>query len=698
MVPQENASAAQSALTPGTVILERYRIIEEISSKSIHSIYKVEQICSGNYYALETLADDVPGAEAIAQFEKNVAILTKLAHPNLPHLFDSGYLTDGKPFYITNLIEGRNLLKFQRQSGRLTLEQVLNIFVPISYAIDSAHSEGIIHGNLDPSLIVLTESSKDGSLHPLLIGLVVRNRITGNDHYFSPEKLSGERVDHRSDIYSLACVLYETLTGAPPFHSDTKSGLLFKHQTEPAQSLKEASMGIDFPLALEVAVAKALEKEPHNRYQNFVQFADDLQAVRHPEIARRGAVRANLGQTVSATGNLDPGNKISSNFLSNSSLFGSAEQPEGGFETSLAGNSQNFKLIAVAVITSLISIVATAFLITTFAHQTKTDAARLSTDVTDYIDNLASANSTYMTVVGSGRDQRRVFHFPRVSLGRFGYYDPQKFTWIDFNAEGEVTVPMRALTRFETEDRILTERPNTLRLFGPNDISHLSIRNTKSSLFQENGSAIIDSAMAYIARFVSLAQLSMPDLPVSDIGVRSLQDLPNLVGLDISNSMATSESVRRIKNFKMTTNLRISRVAGAQSLVPEIANNRNLRILGLAGCNLDDGDLQMLSKLQLHVLDVDGNSKITDKGIHELTKNSQLMELGLVGVDASPQTINDLSTLKNLRALRMSFRGWKKVDFEKLKSVLPSECILNPCKFAANGRDLRPLDIQTELL
>ncbi len=182
-----------------------------------------------------------------------------------------------------DFVDGTTVADEVQRLGRLPVKRCLRIFIQVAFAIAYAHENGVIHRDLKSSNIMVVKGEGDEELVKIvdfgiakLTGadefnqqtLTKTGEIFGSPLFMSPEQCMGLSVDLRSDLYSLGCMLYEALTGAPPFIGESALATMMKHQSEPPLSLKEASMGIDFPKELERIVAKLLEKDPNNRYQN----------------------------------------------------------------------------------------------------------------------------------------------------------------------------------------------------------------------------------------------------------------------------------------------------------------------------------------------------------------------------------------------------------------------------------------------
>ncbi|MBC7999401.1 MAG: serine/threonine protein kinase, partial [Leptolyngbya sp.] len=246
-----------SNLHLGDVVADRYKIVSVIGHGGMGSVFKVEQIYLRQVFALKTLTGQAFPDVAIRRFQKEAQAASRLAHPNLVRAHDFGLINQSQPFYIMDFIEGKNLSEYSKQKGILSVEEILQIFIPICFGLGYAHREGIIHRDIKPGNIMLDKpDNPDQNYVPKVVdfgiaklaevegmesvALTRTGEIFGTPLYMSPEQCSGLKLDHRTDIYSLGCVMYEALTGAPPFHADTALALMLKHQSEIPQSLKEA--------------------------------------------------------------------------------------------------------------------------------------------------------------------------------------------------------------------------------------------------------------------------------------------------------------------------------------------------------------------------------------------------------------------------------------------------------------------------
>ncbi|CAN5692641.1 hypothetical protein BH10CYA1_BH10CYA1_04380 [soil metagenome] len=270
--------------SPGDVLDGRYRVESVLGSGGMGMVYRVTQMFVDKQFALKTIIKGQLSEVKIRRFQQEARAVFSLDHPNIVAVKDFGIIEEMTPFLVMELIDGENLSERLKRTGRLPLEEIIPIFVQTCFGLGYAHDQGIVHRDIKPSNIMLLNgiaSGAEGSIKIVDFGiakfaqsdggdiqaLTKTGEIFGSPFYMSPEQCTGERVDHRADVYSLGCVLFEALTGAPPCVGDNALSTMMQHQIAKLPSLKEASMGLEFPAELERIVAKMLEKNPENRYQ-----------------------------------------------------------------------------------------------------------------------------------------------------------------------------------------------------------------------------------------------------------------------------------------------------------------------------------------------------------------------------------------------------------------------------------------------
>ncbi|MFN8555388.1 MAG: serine/threonine-protein kinase [Candidatus Obscuribacterales bacterium] len=274
----------------------RYRIISLIGRGGMGVVYKAEQIFLGKELALKTIDSASRSEIAIRRFQAEARAVFAVNHPNIVAVHDFGLLDDQTPFLAMEFVKGHTLSDLI-QAQVLSVDDALKVFIQVCAGLAHAHKNGVVHRDVKPSNIMVIDgmsTDTEGSVKILDFGiakltqfdgdniqaLTKTGEIFGSPIYMSPEQCSGGQIDHRSDIYSLGCVLFETLTGTPPFVGESALSTMMMHQDGATPTLKEASLGTNYDQALEQVVNTMLAKKPEDRYQDLNETANDLIAIR----------------------------------------------------------------------------------------------------------------------------------------------------------------------------------------------------------------------------------------------------------------------------------------------------------------------------------------------------------------------------------------------------------------------------------
>jgi serine/threonine protein kinase len=288
--------ASTAAIEVGQLLGGHYQVISVLGSGGMGVVYRVKQIFLNTDLALKTIERHQLSDVSIRRFQQEARTAFTLDHPNIIKVHDFGLLDDQTPFLVMEIAEGDTLAERLKKGGPLTVQEALPIFVQVCFGLAYAHDHGVVHRDIKPGNIVLLEDPLSRKVQNVKIvdfgiakfteheegeiqSLTRTGEVVGSPLYMSPEQCSGDRVDHRSDIYSLGCVLFESLTGTPPFVADNPLSMMLCHQNEIAPTLKEAALGTEFPRALEDIVATMLAKRPDNRYQSLGVLAHHLSAL-----------------------------------------------------------------------------------------------------------------------------------------------------------------------------------------------------------------------------------------------------------------------------------------------------------------------------------------------------------------------------------------------------------------------------------
>ena len=264
----------------GKMLNNRYEVLEKIGTGGMAIVYKAKCHVLNRYVAIKILKDEfTTDTEFIKKFNSEAQSAASLAHANIVQIYD--VCNEDNLYYIVmELIQGKTLKEIITEDGVLSWKWSVNIAIQIASALETAHKNSIIHRDIKPHNIIITE---DGIAKVTDFGIakaVSNSTITafgttiGSVHYFSPEHARGGYTDAKSDLYSLGIVMYEMLTGRVPFDADTPVSVALKQvQEEPIDPMK---YNPNIPVSVNRIILKAMQKDPNLRYQNATEMLRDL--------------------------------------------------------------------------------------------------------------------------------------------------------------------------------------------------------------------------------------------------------------------------------------------------------------------------------------------------------------------------------------------------------------------------------------
>lgn len=264
----------------GTIISERYKLLKYIGGGGMSSVYLAQDIILDQKVAVKII--NIPHVDverAVQRFQREVQNATTLSHPNIVKVLDVD--EDERHYYLVmEYIEGPTLHEYIQQHGPLSPEEAVFFTKQILRGIEHAHSYRIVHRDIKPQNILMTDNKElkisDFGIARALseTAMTQTNHIMGSVHYLSPEQAKGIRTDESSDIYSIGIVLFEMLTGHPPFEGESAVGIAIKHIQEMIPSVREENSAI--PQSLENVVNKATMKDKLRRYRTTQEMYEDL--------------------------------------------------------------------------------------------------------------------------------------------------------------------------------------------------------------------------------------------------------------------------------------------------------------------------------------------------------------------------------------------------------------------------------------
>ena len=264
----------------GKMLNGRYEVLEMIGNGGMATVYRAKDHVLNRFDAIKVLKDEfTTDSDFIKRFKAEAQSAAALAHANIVQIYD--VCNEDNLYYIVmELIQGKTLKDIINEDGKLSWKWSVNIAIQIASALETAHKNNIIHRDIKPHNIIITEEGIAKVTDFGIAKAVSNSTITafgttiGSVHYFSPEHARGGYTDAKSDLYSLGIVLYEMLTGRVPFDADTPVSVALKQvQEEPVDPIK---YNPDIPISVNRIILKAMQKDPNLRYQNATEMLKDL--------------------------------------------------------------------------------------------------------------------------------------------------------------------------------------------------------------------------------------------------------------------------------------------------------------------------------------------------------------------------------------------------------------------------------------
>ncbi len=637
-------------LMPGQIVAQKYKVLGELGRGGMGVVYRVEQLALGRILAMKTLNTHEVTDVAWRRFQVEAKAAALLDHPNLITVHDCGLINNEIPFFIMDYIEGTTLSKLIKDRGALSLEEALTIFIQVCFGLAYAHAVGVIHRDLKPSNIMLVPPQTDSS------GLSVRvvdfgiakltaeeiqptqaltrtGEIFGSPLYMSPEQCLGKPVDFRSDIYSLGCVMFETLTGLPPFLGNTALSTMMQHQSNEAPSLKEATLGKEFPQAIEKIVRLMLEKNPDARYQDMKSVARDLSLLQQGISHHPPTMTETKSETIART------NKLPSIKLLYACLLSAA----------LAG----------AVVYYAMSQQIAA------AYRAGFESAQ-SPARTIYIPKEGAENAVGgpISTIAPGPDGKpcRTFNFGEekgFGMGFIYLLDKDK----TIPAKGTLTFPLEEPLRFDVEDKIIVTNPNFLLRFNSNEFTGLRFRFNFG---------VSDSTFKYLDRQQNLKILDITGCDVSAQLIDTLNRLPKLEALRVSKTNITGPDLLKLKRLNQLKVLNIAKLPGQADVLKKLKGSSTLKELRISADKLTLQDLHIISTFKnLDHLWIEKAGKLSDKDLDWISDLHMLQEFCPLDSSLTYKLVNAVRKMPNLKLLAVNHKLWSKADVASFQKEFP---------------------------
>jgi serine/threonine protein kinase/ActR/RegA family two-component response regulator len=290
-----NEDVLEKGSLAGTALAAKYEFVDVIGEGGMGIVFKARHPKLDKLVAIKMLLSAQMSEEVMARFEREARSISRLDHPNIVVIHDYGMTERRQPFMVMDFIEGRSLEELIEEQEGLPLKEGLHVLVQVCDGLSHAHESGIVHRDVKPGNIILKNMGGKPPLPKILdfglakleqstaqnaIQLTRHGHAYGSPPYMSPEQVRGAKVvDERSDVYSMGCVVFETLTGFPPFTGETAMEIMIKRLEEPPYTFAETQCEVPYVDELQSIVSKALQIQPDDRYQTMKEMQEDLERV-----------------------------------------------------------------------------------------------------------------------------------------------------------------------------------------------------------------------------------------------------------------------------------------------------------------------------------------------------------------------------------------------------------------------------------
>lgn len=631
---------------PGIQLVGNYEFLQFIGAGGMGVIYKAKHPVLNRLVAIKMLHGHLVSDAIIKRFQQEAEAVSTLDHRNIIHVHDFGVSEHNQPYMVMDFVEGKPLSDVLQQGTTLSMEAVINIVIQLTEGLQHAHDRGVLHRDLKPSNIMVTDYDDCAFPEVKIVDFGIakvleseKTRMTqtgeliGTPQYMSPEQCRGGTLDARSDIYALGCVLFEAITGKALFAGHSMVSVIVDQMNTAPRTLQETRPDMSFPGQLEDLVAKALAKDPADRYQSMTEFSQDLIEVQKI-IAR---------QSASAWSKMRVWR--------------------------LNREQRNLFLLMLGSFATLGTVAVTSISFIKVVHDSQT------THITKAVlNNPLSGKST----APDARLMERRKLLPYLSMSRADDELLRTFFDVDTGVEKldlkEHNISSRGMPYIAMQKQV-----ESLHLEGTklkdSDLTYVATMPKLERLYLDDN-AITDAGVKLISQMPKLTKISLASTKISDKGVEYLASLKlrdlNLYNTKLSGS-ALSIAGRMEKLEKLFLGCyypkgekNLSALAQAKDLeqldlkesqmtsdeLADIAKISSLKSLGLASCNVEDGALQNLKALpRLEVLDL-SSTEVTPSKIKEIAQLPALLTLVLSGSDVNDGTLAQIaSLLPNLQNL-----------------------------------------------
>ncbi|CAN5549235.1 hypothetical protein BH10CYA1_BH10CYA1_24870 [soil metagenome] len=621
----------QSDATAMPQMIGHFRVEQKLGTGGMSVVYKCTDLAVNRTVAVKVLQTRLLSEEKwMKRFQQEAKAIGRLSHPNIVSIHHFDVHREG-PYIAMDYVEGQSLDELLQKHGPMSVERSIKLISLVMNALAHAHSNQVVHRDLKPSnIMVVNVGTAEESIKLLDFGiakieqasehkLTQTGEIFGSPLYMSPEQCQGKSADHLSDQYSAGCMLYECLTGYPPFSGDNSFSILIKHINEQPPSLKEGSLGGSFEPYIEDAVRKMLEKDPHKRFAS-IQEAEKS--------------------------------------LTKSTHFDQQEKQIESKSKVQRENRGNPIVIGATILGSSIFLI-TAVTYAMYSLKDTTPLAGKSVDLITIMDRSAKDYGDDMVLDYLSRDNNSLAN--KVSA----------------SAHNWKRITDKAMTKISQMPNLKRLVLTNCGDITPTGLSKLE-NATKLEELVLNGTPFDDTSVSTILKLKPLLYLSVNGTHIHEAGLRELAKT-KLQGIDVRSinlSDAGCEAISKIKTIQMldiSENRRVTK-KGLQL----IADMPDLDSLDASQNSLSSSDIEALSRAKkLRMLGL-SDTFVDNSGLNYINKIGTLEELWLDGTRISKGALLKLTNLNHLNRLQLSNYEPSQSERQKFDTLMPQCKIEKP--------------------
>ncbi len=711
---------ASHGFKEGDLIGESYRILSFIGEGAMGEVYRAKHEMMPREYALKVLNTNQITENSWRRFQIEAQAIARMSHPNVVVIYNLGVHAGRLPFYVMDLLSGESLFDRLNRVEQLSVAEALPLFIQVCEGLGYAHKKGIVHRDIKPhNIVVLNEPEASGALvkivdfgiaklaetkDPQNQQLTKMGEVFGTPYYMSPEQSMGQRVDGRSDIYSLGCTLFEALVSTPPFRGKSSTETMLLHQTAAPPTLAKASGGQTFPESVEFIVAKMLAKEPMERYQSMEAVKHDLElALQGKDLSVLPYMVTSQRQNYDTTGGTTSNSATAGRTTSSSSATGrttarqtqpklTPQEDSGQYTIPPASSGLGLKLgIAAMAVVLLAGATGAYFWLkprdTTADrdHQSAGSGGQLTLSGTGILNsNAASPKIADMNIAQSANDfalltdirngtgpnlkgkptsatekgkysrlatvdGKRIieFNFPKdVPIGTIAAVHPHENLPKDYSAAfGKVSLDLNTL-RFFQPNPVMVTYPNYVSRFQNGDLYGICLWDAMTSRDLINSCHLVPGIKC----------LSIQGCKNTGQGAgEALTKYRGLQSLTVIDTDIDGESFAKPAFLSTITEFKFDRGLNFRAPLKILCAFNRLTELSLRDCNLQRGDLTRIGGLrELKKLDISKMGGSYSSGDLRSLENLHKLEYLAVGTAKLPSdTPNILKSIPSLKVFVM---------------------------------------------